>query len=38
MNWSNQQGSCVECGMTISTNDFITGVHDVVCEKQKSSK
>jgi len=38
MNWSNQQGFCIECGMAISANDFILGAHDVVCKKQKSSK
>jgi hypothetical protein len=31
-------GFCPQCKMQISIDDFISGGHDVVCEKQKSAK
>jgi hypothetical protein len=37
MSWENKVGFCPECGLAITPKDFITGSHDVVCEKQKSA-
>ena len=38
MDWNEQIGFCPSCKMQISANDFISGGHDVVCEKQESAK
>ena len=31
-------GFCPKCKMLISADEFISGGHDVVCEKQKSAE
>jgi hypothetical protein len=38
MSWGNQMGFCPNCKMQISIDDFISGGHDVVCEKSPSAK
>ena len=37
MSWGNQIGFCPQCKKPITPKDFITGAHDVVCEKSQGA-